>query len=274
MRIILLCVGGITSSILAKRLHNYSLENQKGDIFEAERYGSISLESLHGDLFMIAPQISKIVSETPSFEKIPSEKLFYISEKDYSTINVQGLYDQIDQLRNVLLADTATKKKWEMDSSLIHKGLCFCLLSVICYALIRFAEIGLRLNFGFARIFLPIIVLMCYADKLSESKQDGRVLHLANILFFFMMITPFGINPGFLEDEGLSSYVFIPHLNVYRFALSSFLTVVLYTLYNLWEDWFIEKNRFMMRFIRDTLCSGLFYMFVILLRFAIAFFVK
>ena len=86
-----------------------------------------------------------------------------------------------------------------------------------------------------------------------------------------MMMTPFTLLPGLVMEDSFSMIV-IPELSIIEYGLIIVLTAVLYTLYNLWEDWYLEKNRFMMRMIRDSLCSGLFYMFAV--RLIIAFFVK
>ncbi len=274
MKIVLLCVGGISSSILAKRLQKFSDENGKGDVYQAERYGTVSYASIECDLLLIAPQIQKLITESPGFDSIPAERMLNVSEEDYSRINVKGVYGRIDECRDLIRNPVGQKGRWIIEKDLLLRSIIYYFSACTAYGAILFLEKRLSINIGIVRIFIPLMIMWRYGADVSSSKGENLVLHLTNQLCLFMLVTPFEIiNLNEIDEINASMLVF-NHFSVLRFAAISLLSMTLYTAYNLWKDWFNDRNRFMMRIIRDALCSGVFFLFVIIIRFAVSFFVR
>ena len=95
MKLLLVCAGGLSTSILMKKLSSYA-ESQEIP-FEVDAVGVGSYEEVYKqyDLILMGPQVSYKKDEVAAATGIP---LDVINPLDYALGNAENIFKQIDKL--------------------------------------------------------------------------------------------------------------------------------------------------------------------------------
>lgn len=98
MKLLLICAGGMSTSMLMKKLDKYASENGIED-FQCEAHGAGELEELYKnwDVTLYGPQVS---NRATYFREVvgPDYPLGKIEPADYAIGNAPKIFKQIDQL--------------------------------------------------------------------------------------------------------------------------------------------------------------------------------
>jgi len=97
MKIMLICAGGMSTSILMKKMEKWGIEKNRP--LEVKAYGlSDYEENWKGyDVVLLGPQISYKISEIQNSMSI---KVAQIQSFDYAVGNVENIMKQVDALLN------------------------------------------------------------------------------------------------------------------------------------------------------------------------------
>lgn len=93
MKILLVCTGGISASVLLKKMKGY-IEERGLDVEVISR-GVEEIRAIQTpyDLILLGPQISYKRSE---IEKLSNKTVLAISPNDYATGNIKSIFKQIN----------------------------------------------------------------------------------------------------------------------------------------------------------------------------------
>ncbi|MBP2058920.1 PTS system cellobiose-specific IIB component [Lactobacillus colini] len=96
-KIMLLCAGGMSTSILMKKLEKYAKENELGLSIEAVGLSSTSYisEAKKFDVILMGPQVSYRLDEVKQATGKPVEA---INPTDYALGNAKNIFDLADKL--------------------------------------------------------------------------------------------------------------------------------------------------------------------------------
>lgn len=266
MKIMLLCVGGISSAILAKRLQKYSEENGKGDVFTADRFMTSNGIKEGYDLYLIAPQVRQIAKDEIARIENTEKKLLFISEHEYSQLDVSDLYFRIDQNRvSKTFEKDNTEKVINIDfrSVIIH----YALSSAISFLMM----IAVRQMNDEMRIWLfwmMTIIMIHFAHHNAVINDEPRMLHYAVMFMCLMMLVPLKVSQ--YSDEINGSIMYMEEKPLPFVFLVNLVVFAMYSLYSYWNRWFKERFRFMMVLVRDSLCAGSFFFMLIIVRLIIS----
>lgn len=95
MKILLVCAGGASTSILMKKMEKYAMEN--GIDLEIIAKGMNEYEDIAGkyDIILLGPQISYKYEE---IEKVSQKPVAVIKPYDYAIGNAENIFNQIKSI--------------------------------------------------------------------------------------------------------------------------------------------------------------------------------
>lgn len=98
MKILMVCNGGLSTGMLAKKIKTYAQENNLNvEAVEARGMGDYSDIYKEFDVILLGPQISNLKKDV---EKETGKPVTVIAPMDYARSNVSGIMEQIKQLLN------------------------------------------------------------------------------------------------------------------------------------------------------------------------------
>lgn len=97
MKIMLICAGGMSTSILMKKMEKWGVEKNRP--LEVKAYGLSNYEEnwKEFDVVLLGPQISYKIQEIQSCVSIPVSQ---IQSFDYAVGNVENIMKQVDVILN------------------------------------------------------------------------------------------------------------------------------------------------------------------------------
>lgn len=97
MKIMLICAGGMSTSILMKKMEKWGVEKNRP--LEVKAYGLSNFDESwkEFDVVLLGPQISYKISEIQNSVIIPVSQ---IQSFDYAVGNVENIMKQVDALLN------------------------------------------------------------------------------------------------------------------------------------------------------------------------------
>jgi PTS system cellobiose-specific IIB component len=95
MRVLLVCAGGASTSILMKKMKKYAEEKGFELEIAAKGVNDYDEECAQYDLLLLGPQISYKQQEIEDFSKKPA---VVIAPYDYAVGNVENIFKQIESI--------------------------------------------------------------------------------------------------------------------------------------------------------------------------------
>lgn len=95
MKILLVCAGGASTSILMKKMKKYAEDNRFELEIAAKGINDYDDYSTQFDMILLGPQISYKQKEIEEFSKKP---VAVIAPYDYAVGNVESIFKQIDPI--------------------------------------------------------------------------------------------------------------------------------------------------------------------------------
>lgn len=94
-KVLLICAGGMSTSILMKKMEKYAKEN--GITLKIQAIGMSDYEDVYKDydMILLGPQVSYKKESIKSITKMP---VSVIAAYDYAVGNVKNIFNQIDNI--------------------------------------------------------------------------------------------------------------------------------------------------------------------------------
>ncbi len=108
MKVVLICMNGITTSLLANRLQQYSKDNGNDDEFLACRVGTENEEFTKADVIVLAPQAASFYNKVLQESKNNSSAVIVLDEKMFVVGETKDIYNYIRQNVAGFLTDINT----------------------------------------------------------------------------------------------------------------------------------------------------------------------
>ena len=125
MKVVLICMNGITTSLLANRLQQYSKDNGNDDEFLACRVGTENEEFTKADVIVLAPQAASFYNKVLQERKNNSSAVIVLDEKMFVVGETKDIYNYIRQNVAGFLTDINTScddKSRSVDFTMIMLG--------------------------------------------------------------------------------------------------------------------------------------------------------
>lgn len=171
MKVVLICMNGITTSLLANRLQQYSKDNGNDDEFLACRVGTENEEFTKADVIVLAPQAASFYNKVLQESKNNSSAVIVLDEKMFVVGETKDIYNYIRQNVAGFMTDINTScddKSRSVDFTMTMLGevllnailgclpLLFIGLVFLCY-LYRHLDLSLSL---FLKQYMVIYICM------------------------------------------------------------------------------------------------------------------
>lgn len=178
MRILLLCMSGITTSVLAKKLQTHSDLEQLQDTFIACKVGAHMDYLSQVDVVLLAPQAKYCL---PSLE--PDIKTFHIpmvvlGEEDLVFSKVESIYARLETYRNItrqqleVVVENKTKRLFLREylivlENAIVRCIPFLLLGIASYGIVQIWQVSMfeilaQISLNLFGLYLLFSVGYCY----------------------------------------------------------------------------------------------------------------
>ena len=233
MKMTLVCVSGITTSILANKLNAYAKEQEYDDYFVATRL-SMSLETiLTSDIVLIAPQAKPTSTRLKEEAEKLGVPLVFLEEEELVFGKVEQIYQEIEKYRN----------KQEMVLEKIHLTtkkllIIYCNAFLRCFPLLLLGLLLIlffllmhqsiqTIIFGVFPFYLSFAIGYEYGNMMKQSKLFMGLLFLASSAFILQINHIHSITTVLLGlRSGFIPLIKINLVNYMIIILISFITIV------------------------------------------------
>ena len=246
MKVTLVCVSGITTSILANKLNAYAEEQKKEDYFVATRL-SMSLDNiLASDVVLVAPQARPTASKLKEEAEKVNLPLIFLEEEDLVFGKVEKIYQEIELHR------CEEKLIWEQPR-LTWKNLLeiYCNACVRCVPLIGLGMI-LTLFFivlhqpsgsiiwGLVHFYFAFAIGYEYGELMKQSKLFMGLLFMASSAFILQIDHIHSITKVLIGLR--SGFIPVMQINVANYLLVLLTSLITMLSTNLMKSVFLKRN--------------------------------
>ncbi len=278
MRILLVCVSGLTTSMLAKKMRIYNEENNLNNIVTATKVFDFDAYLEFSDVILVAPQAmmySKIIEDKSKEKNIP---VLYLSEDDLVFMKIENIFQSLDTLGktdvgviekvelSVHLVFEITKDAFIRCSSILVIGL----IAIICDIIktTEYIDVLYKSTFGIIGIIYAFSIGFTYGEKVKSQIFVNGLLTLTSVFIMNPIIHAF-INPNLISITLNNQYLFS--------SIILLMDLIPVTFVSLLTIFFSEKiEKYIMIHIPDTSYSyfyepmikyGIVFLFFSILRF-------
>lgn len=149
MRILVICIGGISTNVLVNRLNTFAQTNGKQDVFRAVNIHSYEDLLNESDVILLAPQAKLFLSAILEKSKDKQIPVFMLDEKDFSFSDMSRIYEAIPRISPDL--DIVQQKKHQLD------------IAFLKYVLINmFISLAIIISLG----MIPLLLMLWIKSEL------------------------------------------------------------------------------------------------------------
>ena len=261
MKIVLICIGGISSSILAKRLQKYADENGYPDTFEATTYFMASQSGDTYDVYMIAPQLANSLKDFTEYLQKSGKNILFISEEEYANLDVTSTYAGINAFRKGQPDNNESFIPLKTFSPVIWYILAIVVLNCL-FTLIAGKK---DVNLGTYHMFMTLFILLIGSRDLASRAGKDSIVHIIYMTVIYLTLLPFSTKAIVdVLGETMGSWIVYDSLDNRLLILVSTVAFVLYIIYLYWHQYWKSKLKLRLYFARDMVITSSYFILLLL----------
>jgi|GEM_PF-3724686 len=188
MKIVLLCVSGITSNILANDLQNYAKQNNKNDSFLACKMNYFKDLIDTTDIFLLAPQAKAMADEVKKVSEEKNIKVIELEEEEFVLRNVEDIYQKIEANRinkeEIVEVENTLKNYLNMYIKTIFYLLPILCLILLMYVLGKLIKIEILLDVAKQFMALFNVIFIFVLAYFYGEIENRRKLSMSFVVLF------------------------------------------------------------------------------------------
>ncbi len=240
MRILLVCISGITTNILAEKLQNYGIGQGYQDTFTASRVSSYENIVEHFDLVLLAPQ-ARLYRETIS--RVTEEKgipLVLLEEEEFALGDEPKIYQKIagyrrEQSKGLCIKYLDRDSLRRMEKQCLIEAVPVCVgiaaLGIIMSIVIKGQWIAyMKLTSGLFSVYIAYSQGYQYGRTTESDPLSAGLLTISGLFLFFPVLKASEWNGYTIQGALSGGYLDITELggwNILPVLLISFWTIFL-----------------------------------------------
>lgn len=276
MKVLLICVSGITTNILSKRLQNYSKEQGFNDKFIPCRIGSSDEIVDDVDVILMAPQAEVFYKSMLAKSDDYKQKVILLDEKMFVTGKPEEIYNYIKT--GVEVEKEYEEQKFQLTLKLLSQIIFESMIG--CFPIVFFGVIAFILSYipmfsfsyalfettiGFLNIYFSYAIGFKYG---TVSKSNPYMMGLITFATSMMINNGFDLQATFYSSfsgNGLFMLISIIIKDIFIVTFFSILTILLLDfLRKIFDINFKENNQSVIMINQSIVFGFIFLVFLVI----------